>query len=115
MQRESPTDATVTTHPSIITKVTVVPDVCAEAQKKYILVQNKQNTDIIVKRLRTTKKKKKMSNTHTHTHKMFFFIYFLEKKTLLLISYMLRNRRQNKTKMHHSPKTKIHQFFRQMI
>lgn len=30
MQRESPTDATVTTHPSIITKVTVVPDVCAE-------------------------------------------------------------------------------------
>lgn len=28
MQRESPTDATVTTHPSIITKVTVVPDFC---------------------------------------------------------------------------------------
>lgn len=78
MQRESPTDATVTTHPSIITKVTVVPDVCAEAQKKYILVQNKQNTDIIVKRLRTTKKKK--CPTHTHTYKMFFFIYFLKKK-----------------------------------
>lgn len=77
MQRESPTDATVTTHPSIITKVTVVPDVCAEAQKKYILVQNKQNTDIIVKRLRTTKKK---NVQHTHTYKMFFFIYFLKKK-----------------------------------
>lgn len=29
MQRESPTDATVITHPSIITKVTVVPDVFA--------------------------------------------------------------------------------------
>lgn len=112
MQRESPTDATVTTHPSIITKVTVVPDVCAEAQKKYILVQNKQNTDIIVKRLRTTKKK--MSNTHTHIQNVLFYLFF-EKKTLLLISYMLRNRRQNKTKMHHSPKTKIHQFFRQMI
>ena len=30
IQRESPTDATVITHPSIITKVTVVPDICAE-------------------------------------------------------------------------------------
>lgn len=79
MQRESPTDATVTTHPSIITKVTVVPDVCAEAQKKYILVQNKQNTDIIVKRLRTTKKKKKMSNTHTHTKCSFLFIFWKKK------------------------------------
>ncbi len=33
MQLESPTDATVMTHPSIITKVTVVPDVCAEQMK----------------------------------------------------------------------------------
>jgi len=30
IQRESPTDATVTTHPSIITKVTVVPERAAE-------------------------------------------------------------------------------------
>uniref|UniRef100_A0A0A9EYE2 Uncharacterized protein n=1 Tax=Arundo donax TaxID=35708 RepID=A0A0A9EYE2_ARUDO len=29
-QRESPTDATVTTDPSIMTSVTVVPDECAE-------------------------------------------------------------------------------------
>ena len=35
MQRESPTDATVTTHPSIITKVTVVPDVFAVKVKIY--------------------------------------------------------------------------------
>lgn len=30
MHRESPTDAAVTTHPSIITIVTVVPDECAK-------------------------------------------------------------------------------------
>jgi len=30
MQSESPTEATVTTHPSIITNVTVVPDFWAE-------------------------------------------------------------------------------------
>ena len=30
MQRESPTDATLTTHPSTMTNVTVVPDVLAE-------------------------------------------------------------------------------------
>jgi hypothetical protein len=34
MQRESPTDATVTTHSSIITNVTVVPEVSAEKVKK---------------------------------------------------------------------------------
>lgn len=34
MQRESPTDATVTTHPSIITNVTVVPETLAEGAKK---------------------------------------------------------------------------------
>lgn len=32
MQRESPTDATVTIHPSIIVRVTVVPEVCADMQ-----------------------------------------------------------------------------------
>jgi hypothetical protein len=35
MHRESPTDATVITHPSKITRVTVVPDDCA-AQMKII-------------------------------------------------------------------------------
>lgn len=30
MQRESPTDATVIDHPSIIAKVTVVPDACPD-------------------------------------------------------------------------------------
>lgn len=85
MQRESPTDATVTTHPSIITKVTVVPDVCAEAQKKYILVQNKQNTNIIfiVKRLRTTKKKKNVQHTHTHIQNVLFYLFF-EKKNIVI-------------------------------
>jgi hypothetical protein len=34
MQRESPTDATVTTHSSIITNVTVVPEVSAERAKR---------------------------------------------------------------------------------
>lgn len=34
MQCESPTDATVTTHPSIITNVTVVPETLAEGEKK---------------------------------------------------------------------------------
>lgn len=33
MQRESPTEATVTTHPSIITNVTVVPETLAEENK----------------------------------------------------------------------------------
>jgi hypothetical protein len=33
MQRESPTDATVTTHSSMITNVTVVPEVSAETWK----------------------------------------------------------------------------------
>jgi hypothetical protein len=33
MQRESPTDATVMNNPSIIAKVTVVPDVRAEKSK----------------------------------------------------------------------------------
>ena len=33
MQRESPTDATVMTNPSITAKVTVVPDVRAEKEK----------------------------------------------------------------------------------
>lgn len=37
MHRESPTDATVMTHPSIMTKVTVVPDVRAEKAPKQIL------------------------------------------------------------------------------
>lgn len=34
MQRESPTDAIVTTHPPIITNVTVVPECCAEMKNK---------------------------------------------------------------------------------
>jgi hypothetical protein len=36
MQRESPTEATVTVHPSMITNVTVVPEVCPSlvAKKK---------------------------------------------------------------------------------
>ena len=33
MHRESPTDATVTTHSSIITNVTVVPEVSADTAK----------------------------------------------------------------------------------
>ena len=37
MQRESPTDAIVTTHPSIITNVTVVPERCAEKRKQQII------------------------------------------------------------------------------
>lgn len=34
MQRESPTDATVTTHSSIFTNVTVVPELSAETAKR---------------------------------------------------------------------------------
>jgi hypothetical protein len=40
MHRESPTDATVTTHSSIITNVTVVPEVSAETIKR--LSENKK-------------------------------------------------------------------------
>jgi len=40
MQRESPTDATVTTHPSIIMKVTVVPDVCAVQAKIIVYIKS---------------------------------------------------------------------------
>lgn len=35
MQRESPTDATVMIHPSIITNVAVVPEVCAVKKEYY--------------------------------------------------------------------------------
>lgn len=37
MHLESPTDATVTTHPSIMTNVTVVPEECAEKQPEQKL------------------------------------------------------------------------------
>jgi len=40
MQRESPTDATVKTHPSTIIKVTVVPDVCAVQAKKIMYIKS---------------------------------------------------------------------------
>lgn len=39
MHRESPTDATVTTHPSIMTNVTVVPEECAEKNKSTRNIQ----------------------------------------------------------------------------
>jgi hypothetical protein len=40
MHRESPTDATVTTHSSIITNVTVVPEVSAETIKRLSEYKN---------------------------------------------------------------------------
>jgi len=46
MQRESPTDATVTTHSSIITNVTVVPEVSAETVKKMCQKHLKQEKQL---------------------------------------------------------------------
>jgi hypothetical protein len=46
MQRESPTDATVTTHSSIITNVTVVPEVSAETVKKMSQKHLKQEKQL---------------------------------------------------------------------
>lgn len=46
MQRESPTDATVTTHSSIITNVTVVPEVSAETVKKMSQKHLKQEEQL---------------------------------------------------------------------
>ena len=49
MQRESPTDATLTTHPSTMTNVTVVPDVLAKkkGQETTTKTQNISFTKII--------------------------------------------------------------------
>lgn len=46
MQRESPTDATVTTHSSITTNVTVVPEVSAETAKESASVKRKSITQL---------------------------------------------------------------------